>query len=329
MRQLLHVDAKAYSTFRLSAQFAEVWEVFSCAELSQLQFLQPPIVLGEGSNSLFLKDMTRPVLRYLANGCQVELAEHRVKLHVDAGHNWHQLVQFCVEQGWWGLENLALIPGSVGAAPVQNIGAYGTEFADCCLYVDFFHWQTHQVERLYKADCQFGYRDSLFKNSYAGRGLIVAVGLELSLKAQPKLSYQGLDHLPANCAITEVFAAVIAVRQSKLPDPAVLANCGSFFKNPVISAELYQQLLTQYPLLPGFPQATGEVKIPAAWLLDQCGFKGVRLGDVGCYPLQPLVLVNYGNGTAAELQTFVAQLQSTVQGRFGVSLEPEVRMYCE
>ncbi len=329
MRQLLNVDAKAYSTFRLSAQFAQVWEVFSCAELSQLQLPQPPIVLGEGSNSLFLNDMTRPVLRYLANACQVEQQENCIKLHVEAGYNWHQLVKFAVEQGWWGLENLALIPGSVGAAPVQNIGAYGTEFADCCVYVDFFHWETQQVERLYKADCQFGYRDSIFKNSYLGRGLIVAVGLELSRDGHAKLSYQGLDHLPANCAIADVFAAVIAVRQSKLPDPAVLANCGSFFKNPVISAEHYQQLVAQYPKLPAFPQTSGQVKIPAAWLLDQCGFKGARLGDVGCYALQPLVLVNYGAGTATELQSFVTQLQSTVQSRFGVFLEPEVRMYCE
>jgi len=329
MRYLHDVDARDYSTFRLPANFSMLWEISQVSELIGLNLTEIPLIVGEGSNSIFLQDIKRPVLRFLADGCHVDTTDGQILLHVEAGHNWHQLVSFTVAQGWWGLENLALIPGSVGAAPVQNIGAYGVELADCCIYVDFFEWQSREVRRLTKTECQFAYRDSVFKQQLAGKGIIVAVGLQLQPLATPKLSYQGLDHLASDATIESVFQAVIAVRQSKLPDPNVLANCGSFFKNPLVSKATFTRLKNQFPQIPGYIQADGEVKLAAAWLLDQCGFKGARHGDIGCYERQPLVLVNHAAGTCAQLSEFVAQLQATVASKFLVMLEPEVRMYRE
>lgn len=329
MRDLHDVDARDYSTFRLPARFSTLWEISSVEELKALSLAENPLILGEGSNSIFLNDIRRPLLRYLANNCQVNREGHQVFLHVDAGHNWHQLVSFTVANGWWGLENLALIPGSVGAAPVQNIGAYGVELADCCDYVDFFCWESREVRRFTKEECRFGYRESIFKQQLIGKGVIVAVGLRLTQQGKPKLSYQGLDHLANDTSIDAVYRAVIAVRESKLPDPKQLANCGSFFKNPIVAKEHFELLQLQYPKISGYPQHNGQIKLAAAWLLDQCGFKGARHGDIGCYEKQPLVLVNHANGTGIELAVFVSKLQAAVAAKFSVDLEPEVRMYRE
>ena len=329
MQQLLAQDARHFSTFRLPATLASVIEIGSLAELQTYQLSTPPLILGEGSNCIFLSDWQGDILRYVANSVFWQPQDTTVLLHAEAGCNWHQLVQSTVAEGWWGLENLALIPGSVGAAPVQNIGAYGVELADCCIYVDFFEWESRQVQRLTKTECLFAYRDSIFKQTLAGKGVIVAVGFRLKRAGQPKLSYQGLDHLPADASIDAVFQAVIAVRQSKLPDPQQLANCGSFFKNPVVSASRYFALQSHFPNIPGYKQSDGQVKLAAAWLLDQCGFKGARLGDIGCYEKQPLVLVNHAAGTGEQLTEFVGHLQATVLAKFEVILEPEVRMYRE
>ena len=249
-----------------------------------------------------------------------------VLVHIEAGHNWHQLVRWSVEQRLWGIENLALIPGSVGAAPVQNIGAYGVELADSCLYVDFYHWQLRKVQRMTAGRCQFGYRDSVFKHALAGKGIIVAVGLCLSKQPAAVLGYKGLDHLPADAAINTIFEQVITVRSSKLPDPAVLANCGSFFKNPVITKQHYTALKAKYADMPGFIQADGSIKVAAAWLIEQQGFKGKSYGDVGCYKLQPLVVVNYGAGTPAQLEQLITAVQQQVLTVYGIPLEAEVRM---
>lgn len=326
MHILTSQNAASFSTFRLPAQLAQVWIVESLDELVALRFSEQPLVLGEGSNTIFLNDMQRPILRYVAAGVTVAEQDDHVLLHVEAGHNWHQLVQYCVAQGWWGIENLALIPGTVGASPVQNIGAYGTELADVCDYVDFYHWQ-RGLMRLEKSQCLFGYRDSVFKHALQGQGVIVAVGLRLSTLAQRKLAYRGLDHLPQDASLQQIFDAVLAVRQSKLPDPNQVPNCGSFFKNPVVSAELAAQLKSQYPSLPTFPQLDGHVKLAAAWLIEQVGLKGQSAGGVGCYHLQPLVLVNLGNGSAQALQHWVQLIIAKVQQHFAVTLEPEVRMY--
>lgn len=326
MQQLLAQDARHYSTFRLAATLAKVTVLSSLAELQQYMPQELPLLLGEGSNSIFLSDWPAEILRYVAAERQLAVSDDQLLLHVEAGHNWHQLVCWAVEQGWWGLENLALIPGSVGAAPVQNIGAYGAELADCCTYVDFFHWQSRQVQRLTKAECQFAYRDSIFKQQLAGKGVIVAVGFCLQRHGHPKLSYSGLDHLTANASLTEVMNAVIAVRQQKLPDPALIPNCGSFFKNPVVPAVVLQQLQQQYPNIPNYPQPHEQVKLAAAWLIEQVGLKGYQLGGVACYQRQPLVLVNLHNGTASELLQLIALIQQNVFDKFAVQLEPEVRL---
>lgn len=329
MQKLQQQDARLYSTFRLSATLHQVLLCHSVDELYQAEWSEPPLLLGEGSNSIFLSDIHQPVLRFIADAVTEQYAEDGILLHVEAGHNWHSLVTYTVQRGWWGIENLALIPGSVGAAPVQNIGAYGVELMDSCVYVDFFHWQTKTIQRLTRAECLFGYRDSIFKQSFSAKGIIVAVGLKLQSHGKAKLSYRGLDHLPADCTVQEVYQAVIAVRQSKLPDPKQLSNCGSFFKNPVLAANQFAELQRLHPDMPAYPQHNGLMKTAAAWLIEQCGFKGQRWGDVGCYDKQPLVLVNYGQGTASELEYWVAQIIHTVQQRFGIELEPEVRMLHE
>lgn len=327
MHSLTNVSAIEYSAFRLNATLTSLTEFASVAELSRFQFSEAPVVLGEGSNTIFMQDLAVPLCRFSgSNKTVIELDKHNMLLHVEAGHNWHELVQWAVAQQFWGLENLALIPGSVGAAPVQNIGAYGVEFADSCLYVDFFHWQSAKVERIVASRCQFGYRDSVFKQRLHRKGIIVAVGLNLSRVPKPVLSYQGLDELTDNPTIEDIFQKVIAIRSSKLPDPNELANCGSFFKNPVISADDFSRIKLNHPSLPGYRQADNTVKVPAAWLIDQQGFKGARCGDIGSYVKQPLVLVNYGSGTAAELAQYVSLVQQKVAVSYGIELEPEVRM---
>lgn len=327
MHTLTHVSAAPYSTFKFEANLASVSQFESLAELKAFDSVVPPVVLGEGSNTIFLQDLTVPVCRFIAKGkSQLHLDEQYVLLHIEAGHNWHQLVSWTVEQGLWGLENLALIPGSVGAAPVQNIGAYGVELADSCVYVDFYHWQKKEVQRIRAARCQFAYRDSIFKKELAGKGIIVAVGLCLSKLSQPVLGYKGLDHLANNTDINAIFEQVIAVRRSKLPDPAELANCGSFFKNPVISTKQFMLLKQQYKDLPGFTQADGLVKLPAAWLIEQQGFKGKNIGNIGCYKLQPLVVVNHGGGKASELLQLIDAIRTQVKAAYNIDLEVEVRL---
>jgi UDP-N-acetylmuramate dehydrogenase len=329
MQILQQQDARLYSTFRLPATLHQVLLCRTIDELRDFEWSQPPVILGEGSNSIFLSDMHRPVLRFVADSLSSQVSTDDVLLHVEAGYNWHALVTYTVQQGWWGIENLALIPGSVGAAPVQNIGAYGVELMDSCVYVDFFHWDNKQVQRLTKAECRFGYRDSIFKQALDGKGIIVAVGLNLQLHGKPKLSYRGLDHLSANCSVADVYEAVLAVRRSKLPDPQQLSNCGSFFKNPVLDASKFAELQQRYPEVPAYPQQNGQIKTAAAWLIEQSGFKGQRLGDIGCYDKQPLVLVNYGQGTALQLESWMTQIITRVQQRFDIQLEPEVRMLYE
>ncbi|MBU2205031.1 MAG: UDP-N-acetylmuramate dehydrogenase [Gammaproteobacteria bacterium] len=327
MRTLTNISAVPYSTFRFDATLSSVHELNSVSELHSFDAGTVPILLGEGSNTIFLQDLTVPVCRFVADSKTVtELSADHVLVHVEAGHNWHQLVTWAVEQQLWGIENLALIPGSVGAAPVQNIGAYGVELADSCLYVDFYHWQQRKVQRIAAGRCQFGYRDSVFKHSLAGKGIIVAVGLCLSKRPAAVLVYKGLDHLPADATINTIFEQVIAVRSSKLPDPAVLANCGSFFKNPVITKQQYTALREKYTDIPGFNQADDSVKVPAAWLIEQQGFKGKSYGDVGCYNMQPLVVVNHGAGTSQQLLTLIADVQQKIKQAYGIQLEPEVRM---
>lgn len=327
MRHLTQASAIDFSTFALPALLSNVYQCGSVEHLQQLELSEAPSIVGEGSNTIFLRDLTQPIVQFFGDSLQVDDShELRVSIHVEAGYNWHQLVCHTVAKHWWGIENLALIPGSVGAAPVQNIGAYGVEFADVCDYVDFYEWQSKAVRRLTKAECLFGYRDSVFKQSLAAKGIIVAVGLTLQKQGSPCTSYKGLEHLTASSGVQQVMSTVIALRQSKLPDPKLLPNCGSFFKNPVLTQAQFALLATNFPAVPSYPQPDGKVKVAAGWLIEQAGFRGKRFGQVGSYDKQALVLVNWGGGTAEQLVTCIAAIQQKVSELFGVQLEPEVRL---
>lgn len=325
MQRLTQQPAEQYSSFRLPYFLKQVYLADKIADLEQFTGPEFPTVLGEGTNTIFLDNQQKSVLRYLADGKTLQQLENGFLLHVEAGHNWHQLVSWTVTQNLWGLENLALIPGSVGAAPVQNIGAYGVELADRCAYVDFYSWQQRAVIRMPGVECSFGYRDSVFKKQLHGLGVIVAVGLKLSAEPMPVLRYPGLDSLPAGSNLEQIFMRVIEIRQSKLPDYKELPNCGSFFKNPVLDKVHYEVVAKAYPTIPGYAQENG-IKVPAAWLIEQAGFKGVITGQVGCYQQQPLVIVNFGLTASEPLLILIKNIRDTIKQQFGIELEPEVRL---
>jgi len=251
-------------------------------------------------------------------------------VEVGAGENWHQLVMHSVEKGWGGIENLSLIPGSVGAAPIQNIGAYGVELDQVFVSLEAMAIETGETKTFNKKECQFAYRDSIFKNSLKGKYVITSVTLRLQKNPVINTSYSALaeklkEEGVENPDIEDVSKAVIGVRQSKLPDPAEIGNTGSFFKNPIISQKQYTKLKQQYPDIPHYP-AGDEVKIPAAWLIDQCGWKGKRFGDAGVHKMQALVIVNYGMATGKEIWHLAQRIRNSVKEKFGVSLTSEVNV---
>ncbi len=283
-------------------------------------------ILGEGSNTLFIEENTPIIIHPDFAGIQVQEFEDSVLLTASCGENWHQLVCYCLAHGYHGIENLALIPGSVGAAPVQNIGAYGVEIADVVECVTWYEFSSQQLHTLTKAQCQFSYRDSIFKNELAQQGLIISVTLRLSKQWQAKLSYQGLDQLASDASAAQVVEQVIALRQSKLPDPQKLPNCGSFFKNPIVTQEIFAELHASYPNMPYYRQGANKVKLAAGWLIDQCGLKGYRQGRVGVHQDQALVLVNYQHGNGSEIYQLASYVRDCVASKFSILLEPEVRM---
>ncbi|MFP8966062.1 UDP-N-acetylmuramate dehydrogenase [Pokkaliibacter sp. CJK22405] len=309
------------------------------AQISSVQQLQESVatakknslhwrVLGGGSNVVLREDLPGLTLRMAIRGLEFEVKadSDEVIVNVAAGEVWHELVKACVAQGYSGIENLALIPGSVGAAPVQNIGAYGVELKDVLVDVECFDPDSGLIKVLDASECGFGYRDSVFKHE--GQHLIITkVRLKLSMKAKPCVSYQALRDFLAKAnkddpSLVEVMNAVIAIRQSKLPDPAVLANAGSFFKNPVITAQDASLLKLRYPAMPSYPDKSG-VKVPAGWLIDQLGLKGYRTGDVAVHEHQALVLVHFGGGTGKDLLSLAEEVQSKVKAEYGIALEQE------
>ncbi|MGL5947626.1 MAG: UDP-N-acetylmuramate dehydrogenase [Aeromonas sp.] len=329
---LLTADADLHplNSFALPARARYLARIESVADLHALRADDtlnslPRLVLGGGSNLLFTCDFAGVVVQNRLLGLEVSEDDHAWHLHVGAGEDWHQLVFHALQQGWHGLENLALIPGTVGAAPVQNIGAYGCELADVCAYVEAFNWHTGEIERLDAAACQFGYRDSLFKRAYQHSHIITAVGFCLPKAWQPCAAYGPLAALGAQPSAADIFDTVCETRQAKLPNPALCGNAGSFFKNPLISAAQAAALVSAHPGMPTYPQADGQVKLAAGWLIDQCGLKGVSIGDAAVHQAQALVLVNLGQASAAEVIALAAHVRATVATRFGVTLEPEVR----
>ncbi|TKB45490.1 UDP-N-acetylmuramate dehydrogenase [Thalassotalea mangrovi] len=318
---------QSLSTFALPAMADTLIHLDQPEQLSTIDFqsLGAFYVLGGGSNSIFLKDYSGTIIQPDFKGIVVDELEHSWMLHVAAGENWHQLVCYCLERNMPGLENLALIPGNCGAAPIQNIGAYGVELAKFCQYVDWFEIATGNIRRLSLQECQFGYRDSVFKHALKNKGIIVAIGLELPKQWQPELSYPGLSELHQPTP-KQVFDTVVAIRQSKLPNPDEIPNVGSFFKNPVVDKQRYQRMVTDYPGMPAFPQPDGLVKLAAGWLIDQCGLKGKKIGGAAVHHRQALVLTNVDNCNGQDLLDLANHVRSTVYETFAITLEPEVRL---
>lgn len=288
----------------------------------------PLSVLGGGSNLVLRPYLPGLTLQPTFSDWRLEDAEQgQVRVYVGAGMNWHGLVEELAAFDLWGTENLALIPGNVGAAPIQNIGAYGVELADVLEQVHLLHADGGREEVLERDDCAFGYRDSIFKHALDSRVVITQLVLRVSKRARPRLDYGDLATRLCNTpTASEVVAAISAVRREKLPDPAKLGNAGSFFKNPIISAEQARGLLARHPQLAHFPLADGRVKLAAGWLIDQCGLKGLRDGHVGIHQRQALVLVHYGGGNAEELLALAQRVVDNVEERFGVTLEREPRL---
>ncbi len=285
----------------------------------------PVYILGGGSNSIFIEDFDGLVLVNEIKGIDVTLCEDGIRLVVGGGENWHELVAYTVKQGWHGLENLALIPGSVGAAPIQNIGAYGLEVGERIEKVDVTSLETGERFSLSQQACAFGYRDSIFKRPENSKWIVTHVHFFLPNDLGPVTSYAELDAL-TNPTAEDIFNTVIAVRRRKLPDPATLGNAGSFFKNPVIPAQHYEQLKQQYPSMPAFEVNDGQRKVPAAWLIDTAGFKGQCHDGVCSYQHQPLVLVNQAATSGQAVIDFASAIIKKVEEVFGIRLEPEVRL---
>lgn len=328
-----HVSLKGYNTLGVDVAARFFVAVQSLEQLQDaLAWAQQRKVavflLGGGSNLVLTADLDMLVIHLQLQGISIlsEDAEY-ARIEVQAGENWHAFVQWSLAQGFSGLENLSLIPGNVGAAPVQNIGAYGVELKDHLESVFFYDRETQQTQRLITAECQFAYRDSLFKRE-SGRRVILSVIFKLPKVAVLRLDYGDLQGYLAKQQVMQptpqdVSRAVCEVRAEKLPDPSKLANTGSFFKNPVVSAAHAKQLKQSYPNIVNFAQADGQVKLAAGWLIDQAGWKGVRQGDAGVHAKQALVLVNYGTATGKQILELAGQIQADILQRFAVELEIE------
>lgn len=329
------ISLQPYNTFGLDVRAENFAECTNLAELkSALRAgIQPIMILGGGSNVLFTRSVPGLVLKNNIRGITVIRSfKHKVWVTVGGGENWHDWVLWAVKNGYGGLENLSLIPGTVGAAPIQNIGAYGVELKDVFVRLKAVEKATGRVRTFNHAECQFGYRDSIFKREEKGKWVIISV--VFSLQKPPHrlvLSYGDIQKTMqaqgvTAASITDVSRAVIQIRRSKLPDPKELGNCGSFFKNPEVPLSVLEKIRKNYPHAPHYLLDPGMVKIPAGWLIEQCGWKGKRVGNAGCYEKQALVLVNYGGATGAEVKKLAEAIILSVEERFGVRLEAEVNL---
>lgn len=331
-----NVDLRDLNTLRVAARAEVVATLHRPAALPELLALpeleaRSPLVLGEGSNVLFAGETVGFVLRpAFAAVATVGEDAGATRLRVEGGLRWDELVDWTLQQGLCGLENLALIPGLTGAAPIQNIGAYGTEVAEFVTLVEAWDLQTHRLERLPASACAFGYRDSLFKHE-TGRWIVCAVEFQLPKRRTPTLDYAGVREELAAMQVdapsaSQVAAAIRRLRRRKLPDPAVIGNAGSFFKNPVVDRAKAQQLRALHPQLPVHPAGEHDCKLSAAWLIDAAGLRGYREGDAGIAAQHALVLVNHGEASGAQLLAVARKVAAAVLERFGVRLEPEPRI---
>mgnify|MGYP002700323758 CR=1 FL=1 len=283
-------------------------------------------ILGDGSNTLFIEEQAPIIIKPNFKGIKVAETASSYLVRVGAGENWHELVKYCLANEIYGLENLALIPGSVGAAPVQNIGAYGAELSQFCSEIKWYEFASKTIKSLSNNDCQFSYRNSIFKQSLYNKGLITEVIFNLPKLWRVNLSYAGLNELGENPTANQVMDKVISLRQAKLPDPAKLPNAGSFFKNPLVSEKKANTLKALYPSMPLYIQSNGQVKLAAGWLIEQTGLKGYRNNGVGVHEFQALVLVNYESDKGEDIVALAKYVQQQVLAKFDILISPEVRM---
>lgn len=330
-----NIDLSSRNSFKVHQQAAKLIEFDSNSDLQQIfaeHISDRWMVMGGANNILFTQDVEFPII--VPRNEQIELlseGEEGVYIRVGAGLEWDELVEWSVERGLWGLENLSLIPGKVGAAPVQNIGAYGAEAKDTIASVEMFFPEQGSFVTLAAEHCGFGYRQSVFKSTLKGRVIITAVIFRLSKIANPKLGYGDVEReveARGGVSLQNIREAICAIRRAKLPDTAVTGNAGSFFKNPIVEASVAQKLLELYPDMPHYPTTdSAKVKLAAGWLIDQCGLKGYIQGNVGVHGRQALVLINAtGNATGSEVIDFAGKVCQAVADKFGIKIEPEVNV---
>ncbi len=331
-----NVSLKNFNTFGIEAQARYFVEISREEQLQELFMDErwhhiPRLVLGGGSNLLLVNNFDGLVIRMNIRGMEHQISGDTVMVNAGAGEVWNDLVNFCVDHDFAGMENLSLIPGSVGASPIQNIGAYGVEIKDIFESCRAFEIATGQVKMFTNADCHFGYRESVFKSALKGQFIITSVKYKLSTLPKLNLSYGAIEQELAarhieKPTIKDVSQVVSAIRVSKLPDPSTIGNSGSFFKNPVIDQEQFSTIQAQHPNISHYPAGEGLVKLAAGWLIEQCGWKGKVVGHTGTWKNQALVLVNHGGATGQEIYDLSSQIIESVKERFGVTLEREVNI---
>lgn len=322
------MNQKIPNTFALDVYANQVETVETVEQLMQVwknnTDSQPIMIIGQGSNTLFTENFAGTIIVNRIKGLTITETPTHWHLKVGAGEYWHDLVANTINQNIPGLENLALIPGCVGSAPIQNIGAYGIEFQKVADYVELLEFATGKIIRV--TDGQYGYRESIFKQKYADGYAVVYVGIKLPKQWSPVLTYGELRNFdPESVTPKMIFDKVCEIRRSKLPDPNVLGNGGSFFKNPVVDKKFAHKLLEKYPTMPIYPQTNGQIKLAAGWLIDQCGLKGYQIGGAAVHQQQALVLVNKDNATAQDVVALARYIISAVLQKFSVHLSPEIR----
>lgn len=327
-----NISLKSYNTFGIDVNAKRFVTINSLKELKEILAIENDIfLLSGGSNMLLISEIRKIVLHLELKGILVNDTEKDVVyVTAEAGENWHEFVLWCISQNYGGLENLSLIPGNVGTSPIQNIGAYGVEIKDTFHQLEALEIATGNIKIFSNSECNFGYRNSVFKNELKGKYIIVSVTFKLTkTNHNYNISYGAIaDCLTDknNPSLKEISDAVIAIRESKLPDPQKIGNSGSFFKNPVITLNEFKILQQKYPSVPHYIVSDNEIKIPAGWLIEQSGFKGQRFGDAGVHKNQALVLVNYGNATGAEIYKLAQTIQQKIKEDFDISLEIEVNI---
>ena len=336
MTVINNASLKPFNTFGIDAKAASYCDINSIEALNTIlekQHSNPLFILGGGSNMLLTKDIEALVLHINLKGTEVvSTSENTVIVKAMAGENWHNFVLWCLQHNYGGIENLSLIPGNIGTAPIQNIGAYGVELKDVFVSCEAINIKDQSVKTFLKSDCNFGYRESIFKQDIKGEYIITSVNLELTTVNQQLHTDYGVirNELDTQSitqpTIQDISNAVIAIRQSKLPDPKEIGNSGSFFKNPIITAEEFTELEQNFPEVPSYKISETAIKIPAGWLIEKAGFKGKRFKEYGVHDKQALVLVNYGNATGKEIFELAQLIQKTVKRLFNISIETEVNI---